>query len=31
MGSPDKVDEVLRAIAGQAETPKYIRAYHGSP
>jgi hypothetical protein len=31
MGSPDKVDDVLRAIAGQAEQPKYIRAYHGSP
>jgi hypothetical protein len=31
MGSPSKLDEVLRAIAGQAEQPKYIRAYHGSP
>jgi hypothetical protein len=31
MGSPSSLDNVLRAIAGQAETPKYIRAYHGSP
>jgi len=31
MGSPSKLDDVLRVIAGQAEQPKYIRAYHGSP
>jgi hypothetical protein len=31
MAGPGAVDDVLRAIAGQAEQPKYIRAYHGSP
>jgi|688.fasta_scaffold121498_5 hypothetical protein len=31
MAGPGTVDDVLRAIAGQAEQPKYIRAYHGSP
>jgi hypothetical protein len=31
MPSPSSVDDVLRAIAGQAESPKYIRAYHASP
>ncbi len=31
MAGPGTVDDVLRVIAGQAEQPKYIRAYHGSP
>jgi len=28
---PGSIDNIIRAIAPQAETPKYIRAYHGSP
>jgi hypothetical protein len=31
MAGPGTVDDVLRALAGQAEQPTYIRAYHGSP
>jgi hypothetical protein len=28
---PSSIDNIIRAIAPQAEAPKYIRAYHGSP
>ena len=28
---PSSIDNIIRSIAPQAETPKYIRAYHGSP
>jgi hypothetical protein len=28
---PGSIDNIIRAIAPQAEAPKYIRAYHGSP
>jgi len=31
MGKLDGIDNIIRAIAPQAEAPKYIRAYHGSP
>jgi hypothetical protein len=28
---PGSLDDILKAVSSQAEQPKYIRAYHGSP